>query len=114
MGVTSCSCWSTSLALMFTLPPHPLQAGGVVLVQEWADGGDLLQLLINSGTQLSEQSAAQLVVTPLLKAVFYLHSKSIIHRWGRRGGGVEMCGCSNLASPSSTGGAACGMEQGVC
>ncbi|GAX80075.1 hypothetical protein CEUSTIGMA_g7513.t1 [Chlamydomonas eustigma] len=56
------------------------QADGVVLVQEYADGGDLLQLLVRSGARLSERTTVQLVVKPLLKALYYLHSKSIVHR----------------------------------
>ncbi len=37
--------------------------------QEYADGGDLLQLLMNHGTRLSERRATSLVLQPLLRAV---------------------------------------------
>ena len=52
----------------------------MVLVQEYADGGDLLQLLYECGSRLSERRTVRLVIEPLLKALHYLHSLSIIHR----------------------------------
>lgn len=52
----------------------------MVLVQEYADEGDLLQLTTQHDSQLSERSTIQLVLLPLLKAMYYMHSKSIIHR----------------------------------
>eukprot|EP00798_Chlamydomonas_sp_ICE-L_P012757 gene12757-16008_t len=56
------------------------QADNVVLVQEYADGGDLLQLLLKNGSRLSERTAVTLVVQPILKAIAYLHDESIVHR----------------------------------
>ncbi|GFH30526.1 protein kinase domain-containing protein, partial [Haematococcus lacustris] len=40
----------------------------VVLVQEWADGGDLLQHLLQHNTRMSEQQATNVVLLPLLRA----------------------------------------------
>lgn len=58
-----------------------MQDDGVVLVQEYADGGDLLSLLTRS-VRLSERRTVRLVIAPLLQALLYLHSKYIIHRCG--------------------------------
>jgi serine/threonine protein kinase len=59
-----------------------VQADGVVLVQEFADEGDLLQLIMRSGAEtLSEQTTTHMVLTPLLRAIYYMHSKQIIHRY---------------------------------
>lgn len=53
----------------------------MVLVQEYADGGDLLHYLgCTSGGRLSERRAVRLVVKPLLQALNYLHNNYIIHR----------------------------------
>ncbi len=51
----------------------------MVLVMEWADGDDLLHLLQQT-IRLSERNTVALVVKPVLKALHYLHSKSIVHR----------------------------------
>ena len=56
------------------------QADGVVIVQEYADGGDLLKIMTENGMRLSESTASRMVIKPLLSALTYLHSKSIIHR----------------------------------
>lgn len=67
------------------------QDDGVVLVQEYADGGDLLSLLTRS-IRLSERRTVRLVIAPLLQALLYLHSKFIIHRCGvGRGLGSDAC-----------------------
>lgn len=47
----------------------PLLSPSLGCAQEYADGGDLLQLLMNHGTRLSERRSAQLVLVPLLRAV---------------------------------------------
>ena len=39
-----------------------LQADGVVMVQEYADGGDLLQLLMRSGARLSERTTVRVFI----------------------------------------------------
>ena len=53
----------------------------MVLVQEYADGGDLLHYLgCTSGGRLSERRAVRLVVKPLLQALNYLHNNYVIHR----------------------------------
>ncbi len=41
----------------------------MLVPQEWADGGDLLQLLMRNGTRLSERRATTLVLQPMLRAV---------------------------------------------
>lgn len=62
-----------------------------MLVQEYADGGDLLSLLTRS-IRLSERRTVRLVIAPLLQALLYLHSKFIIHRCGvGRGLGSDAC-----------------------
>lgn len=52
----------------------------MVLVQEYADGGDLYHRLRAGPQQLSEQCAANAVMQPLLGALQYLHSVGIMHR----------------------------------
>mmetsp|Transcript_7609 Transcript_7609/g.16491 ORF Transcript_7609/g.16491 Transcript_7609/m.16491 type:complete len:1013 (+) Transcript_7609:148-3186(+) len=56
------------------------QEGHVVLVQEYACGGDLMQLIMRNGARLTESEAVRMVVQPLLRAMHYLHSRSIVHR----------------------------------
>jgi hypothetical protein len=46
-------------------------------VQEFADGGDLLQLLLQQGTRLSERRATQMVLQPLLRAVSNMGSRNV-------------------------------------
>ena len=52
----------------------------VVLAQRYAEGGDLLRALHKAGGRLTERSAVQMVVQPLLNCLVYLHSKGITHR----------------------------------
>jgi hypothetical protein len=56
------------------------QADGVVIVQEYADGGDLLKIMTENNMKLYERNAASMVIEPLLEAISYLHSKGIMHR----------------------------------
>lgn len=51
-----------------------------MLVQEYADSGDLYRRLRAGPQQLSEQCAANAVMQPLLGALQYLHSVGIMHR----------------------------------
>jgi hypothetical protein len=54
----------------------PQEGGSVVMVEEWAGGGNLWRLIAASGGgRLSEQQLVQLVLEPLL-------------RWARREGGL--------------------------
>jgi aurora kinase len=58
-----------------------LQEGDdVVMVLEYAAGGDLYGLLRRSGGRLGEQQAVGLVLQPFLSALAYMHSKGIVHR----------------------------------
>ncbi|KAF8058460.1 hypothetical protein HT031_005584 [Scenedesmus sp. PABB004] len=52
----------------------------VVLVQEYASGGNLFELLQKYGGRLSEHVAVQLVLEPFLRVLQYLHTRGIIHR----------------------------------
>ncbi|KAF6261793.1 kinase-like domain-containing protein [Scenedesmus sp. NREL 46B-D3] len=52
----------------------------VVLAQKYAEGGDLLRALHKAGGRLTEKSAVQMVIQPLLNCLVYLHSKGITHR----------------------------------
>ena len=52
----------------------------VVMVQEYADGGDLFSLLQRHGGRLSEKVAVQMVLEPFLRVLNYLHTRSIAHR----------------------------------
>lgn len=55
----------------------------MVLVQEYAEGGDLYRLLHKNGGRLSERQAVEMVLHPFLLALHYLHTRGIMHRWGR-------------------------------
>lgn len=52
----------------------------VVLVQEYAEGGDLYRLLHRNGGRLSERQAVEMVLHPFLLALHYLHTRGIMHR----------------------------------
>ncbi|KAG1670024.1 hypothetical protein FOA52_011180 [Chlamydomonas sp. UWO 241] len=52
----------------------------VVLVQEYAEGGDLYRLLHRNGGRLSERQAVEMVLHPFLLAMQYLHTRGIMHR----------------------------------
>ncbi|PNH09977.1 Serine/threonine-protein kinase Aurora-3, partial [Tetrabaena socialis] len=51
----------------------------VVLVQEYAEGGDLYRLLHKNGGRLSERQAVEMVLHPFLLALHYLHMRGIMH-----------------------------------
>ncbi len=47
----------------------------VVLVQEYAEGGDLYRLLHKNGGRLSERQAVEMVLHPFLLSLHYLHTR---------------------------------------
>lgn len=53
----------------FTHHPAPQEGDRVVLVQEFADGGDLLSLLQRHGGRLGEKVAVPLVLDPFLRVL---------------------------------------------
>eukprot|EP00195_Chlamydomonas_chlamydogama_P005012 CAMPEP_0202904904 /NCGR_PEP_ID=MMETSP1392-20130828/31716_1 /ASSEMBLY_ACC=CAM_ASM_000868 /TAXON_ID=225041 /ORGANISM="Chlamydomonas chlamydogama, Strain SAG 11-48b" /LENGTH=588 /DNA_ID=CAMNT_0049592773 /DNA_START=178 /DNA_END=1944 /DNA_ORIENTATION=- len=56
------------------------QGDQVVLVQEYADSGDLFLLLHRYGGKLPERTAVELVLYPFLLVLNYLHQNCIVHR----------------------------------
>uniref|UniRef100_A0A7R9W0E9 Protein kinase domain-containing protein n=2 Tax=Chlamydomonas euryale TaxID=1486919 RepID=A0A7R9W0E9_9CHLO len=56
------------------------EGNDVVLVQEYAEGGDLYRLLHRNGGRLSERQAVEMVLHPFLLALHYLHTRGIMHR----------------------------------
>lgn len=52
----------------------------MVLVQEYAEGGDLYRLLHKNGGRLAERQAVEMVLQPFLLALHYLHTRGIMHR----------------------------------
>lgn len=56
------------------------EANDVVLVQEYAEGGDLYRLLHKNGGRLAERQAVEMVLQPFLLALHYLHTRGIMHR----------------------------------
>ncbi|KAG1671714.1 hypothetical protein FOA52_007506 [Chlamydomonas sp. UWO 241] len=52
----------------------------VVLVQEYAESGDLFMLLHRYGGKLPEKTAVELVLHPFLCVLKYLHANAIVHR----------------------------------
>ncbi|KAG2450867.1 hypothetical protein HYH02_004700 [Chlamydomonas schloesseri] len=52
----------------------------VVMVQEFADGGDLFTLLHRYGGRMPERQAVEMVLQPCLKVLMYLHEQGILHR----------------------------------
>ena len=78
----------------------------MVLVQEFAPGGDLFKLMHKCGGHLSEDLAVRLVLQPVLAALQYLHTRGIVHRdlkVRRRTGG----GGSGGVQGGESGGAYC-------
>ena len=55
----------------------------MVLVQEYAEGGDLYRLLHRNGGRLSERQAVEMVLHPFLLSLHYLHTRGIMHRCGK-------------------------------
>jgi serine/threonine protein kinase len=58
----------------------PQEHDTLVLVQEYAPGGDLLGLMAAHGGRVDEASVAQGVLRPLLAALLYLHRWGVVHR----------------------------------
>ncbi|GFR50550.1 hypothetical protein Agub_g12824 [Astrephomene gubernaculifera] len=52
----------------------------VVMVQEFADGGDLFTLLHRYGGRMPERQAVEMVLLPCLRVLLYLHEQGILHR----------------------------------
>lgn len=52
----------------------------MVMVLEYADGGDLFNLLSRHGGRLSERMAVDLVLKPFLRVMHLLHSRGLCHR----------------------------------
>ncbi|PNH06396.1 putative spindle assembly checkpoint kinase [Tetrabaena socialis] len=52
----------------------------VVMVQEFADGGDLFTLLHRYGGRMPERQAVEMVLLPCLRVLVYLHEQGILHR----------------------------------
>ncbi|GLC46038.1 hypothetical protein PLESTB_001025300 [Pleodorina starrii] len=57
-----------------------MEGDNVFIIQEFADGGDLLGLLFKYGGKIPEPAFLKLVAVPLLSAVHHMHSKGILHR----------------------------------
>lgn len=83
--VSTASSWAVppSHTLVYCPRCLPQEDSRVVLVQKYADGGDLLKALHHAGGRLTEHSAVSMVIQPLLSCMVYLHSKNIIHRCAR-------------------------------
>lgn len=56
------------------------EGNDVVMVQEYAEGGDLYRLLHRNGGRLSERQAVEMVLHPFLLSLHYLHTRGIMHR----------------------------------
>jgi len=52
----------------------------IVLVQEFADGGNLLNQMVRHGGKLPEKMAVNDVLRPLLSALTHMHAHGIVHR----------------------------------
>ncbi|EFJ49328.1 hypothetical protein VOLCADRAFT_32796, partial [Volvox carteri f. nagariensis] len=57
-----------------------LEQQRVILVTEYATGGDLLRIMYKCGGRLFERQAVNLVLQPFLTALHYLHTLGIVHR----------------------------------
>eukprot|EP00955_Chlamydomonas_euryale_P101695 365365-Chlamydomonas_euryale.AAC.4 len=69
----------------------------IYLVMEFAEMGDLFDLVKQHGGRLSEDSLVRCVIAPYLDAVAYMHARGIIHRCGTcrlegRGGSMQTGG----------------------
>lgn len=53
----------------------------IVLVQEYAEGGDLFAFMSRQAGRMTERMAVSLVLQPFLAALHYLHTAGIAHRW---------------------------------
>ncbi len=47
----------------------------MIIVQEFAEGGDLLRYMYKAGGRLSERQAVEMVLQPFLAALQYLHTQ---------------------------------------
>jgi len=56
------------------------EGNDVVLVQQYAEGGDLYRLLHRNGGRLAERQAVEMVLHPFLLSMHYLHTHGIMHR----------------------------------
>ncbi|KAG2496439.1 hypothetical protein HYH03_005663 [Edaphochlamys debaryana] len=57
-----------------------MEGDNVFIIEEFADGGDLLGLLFKYGGKIPETAFLKLVAVPLLSAVHYMHLNGILHR----------------------------------
>ncbi|KAG1654074.1 hypothetical protein FOA52_012056 [Chlamydomonas sp. UWO 241] len=57
-----------------------LEDNQIVMVQEFADGGDLFSLLARHGGSMPERTSVELVLAPFLQVLNYLHQHSVVHR----------------------------------
>ena len=64
-----------------------------MLVQEYAEGGDLYRLLHKNGGRLSERQAVEMVLHPFLLSLHYLHT---------RGEPWETVACDGVSVHSNT------------
>jgi serine/threonine protein kinase len=55
---------------------RPQEDGCVVIVQEYAAGGDLLRYMYSQGGKLAERQAVRLVLLPFLCALEHLHEQA--------------------------------------
>eukprot|EP00798_Chlamydomonas_sp_ICE-L_P027062 gene27062-2293_t len=56
------------------------EADQVVLVQEYAESGDLFLLLHRYGGKLPERTAVEMVLYPFLRVLNYMHQNCVVHR----------------------------------
>lgn len=56
------------------------QGTDIVMVMEYAAGGDLYKLLHRSGGRLPERQAVSMVLSPFLNALHFMHTQGIVHR----------------------------------
>lgn len=78
----------------------------VVLVMEWAAGGDLYTALDRAGGQLSEQRTVNAVLVPFLRGMSYMHSK-VSCRPAEAGQGMEGRGSGDRRGAAVRFGALC-------
>lgn len=69
-----------------------------ILIQEFANSGDLFSLLVKSGAKLPERTATELVVRPLLRGIQYLHSRGVVHRDIKVCHVIKFSGCHGRAA----------------
>lgn len=57
-----------------------MENDNVFIVQEFADGGDLLSMLFRYGGKVPEAAYLKLVAVPLLSGIYFMHQHGILHR----------------------------------